>query len=207
MITPKGQEQAARWPDLVVGLGVAFLILWVLTKNPSAPALLHHSEKDIHYAVLTTIGEAEHEPLEGQLAVLAVIINRLKFPHYQWRDLFEIVTANGIAKNGTRVFQFEPWMSRSKELLKVKKTPADCPKGKQFAVCKKRAKAYVQINYLMRGLMRGELQDPTKQFCGGKGAWFFLNTRTVKRRYGRLPPFAKGRAGLRIGAHTFYCWS
>ena len=179
-------RRTVSWPDVLVGLLAVLFFGWLLVRTPSGG--LHLSSRDLDYLVRTTIGEAAREPIEGQIAVISVILNRLRQPHYQWKNVYEVVTAHGTHK-GREVYQFEPWQTRAKELRAIKRSDSD----------------YVRIEYLARGILSRKLLDPTSDFCKGKGAWYFLNARTVRRRHGTLPAFAR-REGLRIGNHTFFCW-
>ena len=150
--------------------------------------------------ILTALGEAQFEPLDGQLAVIATIFNRQKDNPYGWKTLTDVVRANG-QSGKKRIFQFEPWQRRKKELLGWPTKDADCYYDD---VCLGKLKTYRRLAYLFDGFVSGILPDPTKALCKGKGAWYFLNRKIVLKRYRHLPPFAKGKS-LRIGRHRFYC--
>src|SRR5687768_1087408 len=60
------------------------------------------------FLVRTVIGEAANEPLDGQTAVAATVINRAKAGRFCGRTIRQVVLAPN---------QFEPWQTRRSELL------------------------------------------------------------------------------------------
>src|SRR5688500_17809823 len=60
------------------------------------------------FLVRTVIGEAANEPLDGQTAVAAVVLNRAKAGRYGGRTIRQVV----LKPNA-----FEPWSTRRSELL------------------------------------------------------------------------------------------
>ncbi len=160
-------------------------------EGQARPKPIVFTEKDRDLMIRTVIGEAEHEPRTGKIAVAWVILNRLK-NSYGWKTISHVVLANGRTPNGKRVWQFEPWMSRSKKLLQIPRT----------------SKRYKRVAIVVDQVLAGHVADPTRPHCRD-GAFYFLNEKTVRRRRQnrktKLPAFAENRDGLRIGNHTFYC--
>ena len=82
----------------------------------------------------------------------------------------------------TRPWQFEPWMTRRREMEKF--APDDS--------------RYQSAARIADAVLSGEMPDPTA------GATHFLNLTIVRqRRGGSLPSWARGE-GQAIGRHTFY---
>ena len=124
------------------------------------------------YLIRTLVFEAGNEPEEGKAAVVHVILNRIK--SNRWAD-----TIKGVV---TAPWQFEPWMTRRKE---IKALSADDPR-------------YQDAARIADSVLAGDVPDPTN------GATHFLNPEIVrKRRGGSLPAWARGE-GQSIGKHTFY---
>ena len=128
------------------------------------------SERD--YLIRTIAFEAPDESDEGKAAVAHVILNRKR--NGRWGDNIKDVV--------TRPWQFEPWMTRRKEMKKL--SPYD-PR-------------YQNAARIADAVLTGQMPDPTA------GATHFLNPRVVRqRRDGSLPSWARGE-GQPIGRHTFY---
>ena len=124
------------------------------------------------YLIRTVVFEAGSESDEGKAAVVHVILNRIK--SNRWAD-----TIKGVV---TAPWQFEPWMTRRKE---IKALSADDPR-------------YQDAARIADAVLSGDVPDPTE------GATHFLNPDIVrKRRGGSLPAWARGE-GQSIGRHTFY---
>jgi spore germination cell wall hydrolase CwlJ-like protein len=130
------------------------------------------SVEDRDYMIRTMVFEAGTELDEGKAAVAHVILNRQRSG--RWGDsIKEVVTAP---------WQFEPWMTRRKQ---IKALSIDHP-------------SYQDAARVADAILSGEFPDPTE------GATHFLNPKVVrKRRGGSLPAWARGE-GQRIGRHTFY---
>ena len=128
------------------------------------------NERD--YLIKTIAFEASGEPEVAKIAVGYVILNRKKSG--RWGDnIKDVVTHPG---------QFEPWMTRRREIEGL--SPND-PRYRSAAV-------------IADAVLSGRTPDPTA------GATHFLNPTIVReRRGGSLPPWARGE-GLSIGKHTFY---
>jgi spore germination cell wall hydrolase CwlJ-like protein len=124
------------------------------------------------YLIRTVVFEAGSESDEGKAAVVHVILNRIKSD--RWAD-----TIKGVV---TAPWQFEPWMTRRKE---IKALSADDPR-------------YQDAARIADAVLSGDVPDPTE------GATHFLNPDIVrKRRGGSLPAWARN-GGQSIGRHTFY---
>ena len=131
---------------------------------------LHENDRDL--MIRTIIGEAAQEPPQGQAAVAHVIMNRTALG--KWGSTpSSVVLAPG---------QFEPWQTRTRELLAINP----------------RSPEYQKIGQIVDKVAAGDEPD----FTGG--ATHFLNPQIVRRRTGgTLPNWAQGQS-LNIGAHSFY---
>jgi hypothetical protein len=124
------------------------------------------------YLIRTIVFEASGEPEEGKAAVAHVILNRQKSG--RWGDNIKDVV--------THPWQFEPWMTKRKQMESL--SPTD-PR-------------YQNAARIADEVLAGETPDPTA------GATHFLNPTIVRqRRGGSLPSWAQGN-GQPIGRHTFY---
>ena len=131
-----------------------------------------HNLVERDYLIKTIAFEAPHESAKGKAAVAYVVLNRKK--SRRWADNVKDVV--------TQPWQFEPWMTRRKEMESL--SPDD-----------PRYKAAARI---ADAVFSGDIPDPTA------GATHFLNPVVVrKRRGGSLPSWAAG-GGYAIGRHTFY---
>lgn len=130
------------------------------------------SARDRDLMIRTILGEAAHEGPQGQAAVAHVILNRAAAGSFGKSPSDVVLAPN----------QFEPWTTRSKELLAIKR---DDP-------------AYRETSDILDMVAGGDVPDPTN------GATHFLNPQVVKaRRGGSLPDWAKQPTAT-IGGHTFY---
>jgi spore germination cell wall hydrolase CwlJ-like protein len=128
--------------------------------------------QDRDYLIRTIVFEASDEPDEGKAAVAHVILNRQKSG--RWGDNIKGVV--------THPWQFEPWMTRRREMEKL--SPDD-PR-------------YQNAARIVGAVLTGQMPDPTA------GATHFLNPTVVRqRRGGSLPSWARGE-GQAIGRHIFY---
>jgi len=135
-------------------------------------ALPNYDPEDRDYLIRTIAFEAPNEPDEGKAAVAYVIINRKRSG--SWGDSIKEVV--------TRPWQFEPWMTRRKE---IESLSTDDPR-------------YQTAERIADAVLTGQMPDPTA------GATHFLNPKVVRqRRGGSLPSWARGE-GQSIGRHTFY---
>ena len=131
-----------------------------------------HNLVERDYLIKTIAFEAPHESAKGKAAVAYVVLNRKK--SRRWADNVKDVV--------TQPWQFEPWMTRRKEMESL--SPDD-----------PRYKAAARI---ADAVFSGDIPDPTA------GATHFLNPVVVrKRRGGSLPSWTAG-GGYAIGRHTFY---
>lgn len=122
--------------------------------------------------IRTMLGEAAQEGPQGQAAVAHVILNRTAAGKYGKTPSDVVMAPN----------QFEPWSTRSKELLGIKPT----------------SPAYREAADIVDMVTQGEIPDPTG------GATHFLNPDIVKqRRGGSLPDWARDPL-VKIGGHAFY---
>jgi N-acetylmuramoyl-L-alanine amidase len=116
--------------------------------------------------------EAPNEPDVRKAAVAHVILNRKK--SHRWGGTVKDVVM--------KPWQFEPWMTRRKEIGNL--SPDD-PR-------------YRKAGQIADAVLAGALPEPTS------GATHFLNPTVVRqRRGGSLPLWARGE-GISIGRHTFY---
>jgi spore germination cell wall hydrolase CwlJ-like protein len=136
------------------------------------PPLPQYDPEGRDYLIRTLAFEAPHEPDLGKAAVVHVILNRMRSK--RWGDNVKQVV--------TQRWQFEPWMTRRKEMERL--SPSD-PRYRDAA-------------RIADAVLAGALPDPTE------GATHFLNPSVVrKRRGGSLPSWAQGE-GQEIGRHIFY---
>jgi Cell Wall Hydrolase len=132
----------------------------------------NYNAEERDYLIRTIAFEASGEPEEGKSAVAHVILNRQMSG--RWGDNIKEVV--------THPWQFEPWMTRRREMQRL--SPTD-PR-------------YQSAARIADAVLAGEMPDPTA------GATHFLNPTIVrKRRGGSLPAWAHGE-GHPIGRHTFY---
>jgi len=132
----------------------------------------NYAPEERDYLIRTIVFEAADEPDEGKAAVAYVILNR------KWSGRW----GNNIKDVVTRPWQFEPWMTRRREMQRL--TPDDV--------------RYQAAARIADAVLTGEMPDPTA------GATHFLNPTIVRqRRGGSLPSWARGE-GQPIGRHTFY---
>jgi conjugal transfer mating pair stabilization protein TraG len=124
------------------------------------------------YLIRTLVFEAADEPDEGKAAVVHVILNRMRSDRW----------ANSVKEVVTQPWQFEPWMTRRREMERLS---VNDPR-------------YLDAARIADAVLAGRMPDPTE------GATHFLNPDIVrKRRGGNLPSWARGE-GQSIGRHIFY---
>jgi N-acetylmuramoyl-L-alanine amidase len=143
------------------------------TPLPELPRVITSTDpEDRDYLIRTIAFEAGEEPDEGKAAVAHVVLTRERSGRWG-ESIREVVT---------RPWQFEPWMTRRKQMAAL--SPSD-PRYRDAA-------------RIADAVLSGEIPDPTV------GATHFLNPTIVrKRRGGSLPEWARGE-GQPIGQHTFY---
>lgn len=130
------------------------------------------SPKDRDMVIRTMLGEAAKEGPQGQAAVAHVILNRTAAGNYGKTPSDVVLAPN----------QFEPWTTRSKELMAIKPTSPQ----------------YQEAADIVDMVRSGEIPDPTG------GATHFLNPQIVRqRRGGSLPDWAQ-QPVAKIGNHAFY---
>jgi spore germination cell wall hydrolase CwlJ-like protein len=145
--------------------------------NETQPAVigrtaLNYTLEDRDYLIRTMAFEAPGEPDMGKAAVAHVVLNRKK--SHRWGATIKEVVM--------KPWQFEPWMTRRKEMEKL--SPDD-PR-------------YRKAGRIADAVLAGAVPDPTS------GATHFLNPTVVRqRRGGSLLSWARGE-GVSIGRHTFY---
>jgi len=141
--------------------------------NPKlSPAEVDSDAVERDYLIRTIVFEAFGEPEEGKTAVAHVILNRKSSG--RWGDHIKDVV--------TYPWQFEPWMTRRREMENL--SPQD-PR-------------YQNAAKIADAILTGQRPDPTA------GATHFLNPTVVRhRRGGSLPSWAHGE-GQPIGRHIFY---
>jgi spore germination cell wall hydrolase CwlJ-like protein len=124
------------------------------------------------YLIRTMAFEAPGEPDVGKAAVAHVILNRKK--SHRWGDTIKDVVM--------KPWQFEPWMTRRREMENL--SPDDV--------------RYRKAGRIADAVLAGDMPDPTA------GATHFLNPTVVRQRSGgSLPSWVHGE-GVSIGRHTFY---
>jgi spore germination cell wall hydrolase CwlJ-like protein len=152
-------------------LGDTFIIaLIVLALFWSYQLRQRVDERD--YLIRTIAFEASDETEVGKVAVAYVVLNRKKGGI--WGDSIKAVV--------THPGQFEPWMTRRRE---IEALSLNDPRYQSAAI-------------IADAVLRGQTPDPTA------GATHFLNPSIVReRRGGSLPSWALGE-GRPIGSHMFY---
>lgn len=142
------------------------------TKSIQAHQSPTYTLEERDYLIRTVAFEAAHETNMGKAAVAHVILNRKKSG--RWGDNIKDVV--------TRPWQFEPWMTRRKEMEELS------PNDPRYQTAARIADA----------VLARQIPDPTA------GATHFLNPIVVRqRRGGSLPSWASGE-GVSIGSHAFY---
>jgi len=152
-------------------LGTGFIIA-VIVLALSWGYQLRQRVDERDYLIRTLAFEASGETEVGKVAVAYVVLNRKRSG--RWGDNIKaVVTSPG---------QFEPWMTRRREIEGL--SPND-PRYQSAAI-------------IADAVLSGQTPDPTA------GATYFLNPIIVReRRGGSLPSWARGE-GQPIGRHTFY---
>lgn len=130
------------------------------------------SPRDRDLVIRTIIGEAGNQGPQGQAAVANVILNRLAAGKYG-KTASDVVLAPN---------QFEPWSTRSKELLGYKSDSA----------------AYKNVGDIVDMVASGDIPDQTS------GATHFLNADIVRQRTGGSLPSWAAKPIAKIGEHTFF---
>ena len=145
---------------------------FTLFSRGDSTTISSYNLEDRDYLIRTVAFEAPNEPAIGEAAVAHVVLNRKKSGRW----------GHEIKRIVTQPWQFEPWMTRRKE---IEKLSPDDPRYRKAA-------------RITDGVLDGDIPDPTA------GATHFLNATIVgQRRGGSLPRWAQGE-GLVIGRHTFY---
>lgn len=148
---------------------------WLEVKAPMPElpqVVLNFEPEDRDYLIRTIAFEAGEESDEGKAAVAHVVLNRERSG--RWGDSIKAVV--------TRPWQFEPWMTKRKQMAAL--SPND-PRYRDAA-------------RIADAVLSGQIPDPTA------GATHFLNPTVVrKRRGGAVPKWARGE-GQPIGRHTFF---
>ena len=144
----------------------------ILPISELGQAIPNYDPEARDYLIRTIVFEASGEPEKGKAAVAFVILNRERGG--RWGDNIEEVV--------THPWQFEPWMTRRREMENLSR---DDPR-------------YQSAARIADTVLGGQMSDPTA------GATHFLNPIIVRqRRGGSLPSWARGE-GQPIGRHTFY---
>jgi hypothetical protein len=144
----------------------------VLPISDLDPGIPNYDLKDRDYLIRTIAFEASGEPEKGKAAIAFVVLNRERSGRHSDK-IEEIVTEPG---------QFEPWMTRRREIEKLSR---DNPR-------------YQSAAKIADIVLSGQMPDPIA------GATYFLNPVIVRQRLGgSLPPWAHGE-GRPIGRHVFY---
>jgi spore germination cell wall hydrolase CwlJ-like protein len=130
------------------------------------------SPRDRDLMIRTILGEAGNQGPQGQAAVAHVILNRTAAGSYG-KSPSDVVLAPS---------QFEPWTTRSKELMAINPNSA----------------AYQNAGDIVDMAQSGDIPDPTG------GATHFLQENIVRqRRGGSLPNWAQ-QPIAKIQGHTFF---
>ena len=165
------QLRIRELPAATDKLGDAFIIALILLALFWSHQLRQRvDERD--YLIRTIAFEASDETELGKVAVAYVVLNRKKSG--RWGDTIQAVV--------TYPDQFEPWMTRRKD---IEKLSLNDPRYQSAAI-------------IADAVLTGQTPDPTA------GATHFLNPTIVReRRGGSLPSWALGE-GRPIGRHIFY---
>ena len=162
-LTPAALQTTAETVDVILPI------------SELGPAIPNYDPEQRDYLIRTIVFEASGESEKGKAAVAFVILNRERSG--RWGDNIEEVV--------TQPWQFEPWMTRRREIEKLSR---DDPR-------------YQSAARIADTVLSGQMPDPTA------GATHFLNPVIVRqRRGGSLPSWARGE-GQPIGRHTFYSLS
>jgi len=144
----------------------------ILPISELGPAIPNYDAEERDYLIRTIVFEASGEPEVGKAAVAFVVLNRERSG--RWGDNIEEVV--------TQPWQFEPWMTRRRQMEKLSREDPRYQSAARIADI----------------VLSGQMPDPTA------GATHFLNPVIVRqRRGGSLPTWARGD-GKPIGRHTFY---
>jgi len=145
---------------------------FTLFSRGDSTTISSYNLEDRDYLIRTVAFEAPNEPALGEAAVAHVVLNRKKSG--RWGDEIKRIV--------TQPWQFEPWMTRRRD---IENLSPDDPRYRKAA-------------RIADAVLDGDIPDPTS------GATHFLNETIVRqRRGGSLPRWAQ-EEGLVIGRHTFY---
>lgn len=148
------------------------------TASPLLPKNYPVTELDLDTATRTLFGEGRGEPVEGQIAIVHVILNRTRAPGW-WSRHKDDIPDDTIAAVCRDPWQFSCW------------NPSDPNRAKLLAL-KPADPAYVKLRHVVEAVIRGEHPDPT----GGA---------THYKRYDIRANWADGRTPTaRIGVHQFF---
>ena len=125
------------------------------------------------YLIRTLVFEASGETEIGQFAVAHAILNRKRSGRWG-RKISDVVTSP---------WQFEPWMTRRREIEGLSRTDP----------------RYLEAAEVVDAVLAGHVPDPTA------GATHFLNPVIVRERRGDSLPSWADSHGRPIGRHVFYC--
>lgn len=163
---------APRCVPAAAAQGAAGIPGAILPLTELGQAVPNADPEDRDYLIRTIALEASGEPENGKAAIAHVILNRKKSGRWGY-NVKDVVT---------HPWQFEPWMTRRKEMKNL--SPTD-PR-------------YQDAAQIADAALAGQMPDPTA------GATHFLNPAVVRqRRGGSLPSWVRGE-GQSIGRHTFY---
>jgi spore germination cell wall hydrolase CwlJ-like protein len=129
------------------------------------------SARDRDLMIRTILGEAANQGPRGQAAVAHVILNRTAEGNYGATPSHVVLAPN----------QFEPWSTKSKELMAIKPT----------------SPAYQQAGDIVDMVAGGEIPDPTN------GATHFYSP-SSQAALGRAAPSWAKQPTAQIGGHTFF---
>jgi spore germination cell wall hydrolase CwlJ-like protein len=150
----------------------AFVIIAFIVSTLFWGSELRQTIDERDYLIRTIAFEASGEPELGKVAVAYAILNRKRSGRWGY-NIKAVVTHPG---------QFEPWLTRRKEIEGLAR---DDPR-------------YLSAAIIADAGLGGQTPDPTE------GATHFLNPTIVReRRGGSLATWAHGE-GRPIGQHTFY---
>jgi hypothetical protein len=141
-------------------------------------ATVQISPEDRDFAIRTMLGE-EGSP-EGMAGVASTILNRAQNGGYGGNSLKSVVLSHQTGPRGT-VWQFEPWGSRSSELLSI---PTNSPR-------------YQQAANIFDGVASGEIPD----FTGGATHFY---APVAQSDLGRPTPKWANGPGVGLGKTLFY---
>lgn len=151
-----------------------------MPKSPFLPDGYAVTDLDLDTATRTLYGEGRGEPVEGRIAVVHVMLNRLRTPGWWCRQRGDGIPDDTIAAVCRDPWQFSAWNPNDPNLKKMQALKSDDP-------------TYVKLRQIVEAVVvEGIYADPT----GGA---------THYKRHDVRANWAGGRTPTtRIGVHEFF---